>query len=255
MISVVISYCSNDKPFIQPLLNECKKFSNDIVIVSTNHFLDGTYDEELEDLTQEDVKHIIYPWEVDKDPKFWHNHNRFLGLQQAQKSYVLFLDADEIPDGKMMLEFLQSGIHLSMPIISFECYWYFREATFRALTTERCGVLYNRGYLTEELIYHPMERWSFEMTQTPRLDKYTFRNQILMHHFSWVRTKEQMLKKVKSWAHQGDKQWVSLIEEEFQYSFKGRDFVHNYKFTDVENIFKIDINGRQETTEPNTILA
>ena len=84
MISVVISYCSNDKPFIQPLLNECKKFSNDIVIVSTNHFLDGTYDEELEDLTQEDVKHIIYPWEVDKDPKFWHNHNRFLGLQQAQ---------------------------------------------------------------------------------------------------------------------------------------------------------------------------
>ena len=100
-----------------------------------------------------------------------------------------------------------------------------------------------------------MERWSYEMTQTPRLDKYTFRNEIIMHHFSWVRTKEQMLKKVKSWAHQGDKQWVSLIEEEFKYSFKGRDFVHNYKFIDVENIFKIDIYGRQETTDSSAICT
>jgi len=255
MISVVISYCSNDKQFIQTLLNECMEFSSDIVVVSTNHFLDGNYDLELEDLTQPCVKHLIYPWNVDKDPKYWHNHNRFLGLQQAQNDYVLFLDADEIPDGKLMKQFLDSGVHLSVPIISFECYWYFRQPEFQAVQTERCGVLYHRAYLTEELIYHPMERWSFEMTQTPRLNMARFDNQIIMHHFSWVRTKEQMLKKVKSWAHKGDKHWVSLIEEEFQYSFRGRDFVHNYKFIEVENTFKIDIYGRQETTESNSVCS
>jgi hypothetical protein len=150
---------------------------------------------------------------------------------------------------------LDSGVHLSVPIISFECYWYFRQPEFQAVQTERCGVLYHRAYLTEELIYHPMERWSFEMTQTPRLNMARFDNQIIMHHFSWVRTKEQMLKKVKSWAHQSDKHWVSLIEEEFKYSFRGRDFVHNYKFIEVENTFKIDIYGRQETTESNSVCS
>lgn len=255
MISVVISYCSNDKEFIEPLLAQCRVFSDDIIVVSTNHFLDGSVDVDLQDLSSHGVRHIIYPWEENKQPKYWHNHNRFLGLNEAQKKHVLFLDADEIPDGNLMLEFLQSGIHLSIPVVSFECYWYFREPTLRALTTERCGVLYNRGYLTEELIYHPMERWSYETTQIPRLDMYQFRGTIFMHHFSWVRTKEQMLKKVQSWAHQSDKPWVKLIEEEFKYPFKGRDFVHNYKFTDVENTFNINIYGRQETTSTSSVCS
>lgn len=195
MISVVISYCSNDEAFIQPLLNECKKFSQDIVVVSPNHFLDGEYDINLKDLSQPCVKHLIYDWESDKDPKHWHNHNRFLGLQASTQDYILFLDADEIPDGDLMKDFLNSGIHLTVPIITFECYWYFREPIYQAITTERCGVIYHRGYITEQLIYHPMERWSFEMTQTPFIDKARHNNQIMMHHLSWVRTKQQMLKK------------------------------------------------------------
>jgi len=255
VISVVISYCSNDEAFIQPLLSECKKFSDDIVVVSTNHFLDGEFDINLKDLSETCVKHLIYPWEVDREPKYWHNHNRFLGLQAAIHDHILFLDADEIPDGALMREFLESGVHLTTPIITFECYWYFREPIYQAKTTERCGVIFHRGYMNEELIYHPMERWSFELTQTPFLDKARHNNQILMHHLSWVRTKEQMLKKVNSWAHKSDKHWVSLIEQEFEYSFKGRDFVHNYQYNEVSNIFNINIHGRQETTSPNSILA
>lgn len=255
MISVVISYCSNDKEFIEPLLTQCRIFSDDIIVVSTNHFLDGSVDVDLEDLSRDGVKHIIYPWEENKQPKYWHNHNRYVGLKSAHESFVLFLDADEIPDGKKMLEFLETGLFRSTPVISFECYWYFREPVFRALTTERCGVLYNRGYLTEELIYHPMERWSFEMTQIPRIDMFKFNGEVIMHHYSWARTKEQMLKKVKSWAHQGDKPWIKLIEEEFEYPFKGRDFVHNYKFTDVENTFNIDIYGRQKATSTSSVCT
>lgn len=255
MISVVISYCSNDKFFIKSLINQCKYFSEDIIVVSANHFLDGTYDTDLENLSETHVNHIIYPWEVNHEPKYWHNHSRFLGNQMAKSKHVLFLDADEIPDGKLMKRFLETQIHLATPVISFECFWYFREPIYQALTTERCGVLYDKGFLTEELIYHPMERWSFEMTKIPNINRYKFENQIVMHHFSWVRTKEQMLKKVSTWAHKGDKHWVSLIEQEFAYSFKGRDFVHNYKFTDVENIFNIDIYGRQEATSTSSICS
>ena len=52
----------------------------------------------------------------------------------------------------------------------------------------------------------------------------------LVHHYSWVRTKEQMLQKVKAWGHNTDKDWVSLIEEEFSRPFNGTCFVNNYEF-------------------------
>ena len=43
-------------------------------------------------------------------------------------------------------------------------------------------------------------------------------------------TKEQMLQKVKAWGHNTDKDWVSLIEEEFNRPFNGKCFVNNYEF-------------------------
>jgi hypothetical protein len=51
-----------------------------------------------------------------------------------------------------------------------------------------------------------------------------------MHHYSWVRTKEEMLRKVKAWGHTNDKDWNTLIEEEFSREFNGKDFVHGYNF-------------------------
>ena len=60
-----------------------------------------------------------------------------------------------------------------------------------------------------------------------------------VHHYSWVRTKEEMLKKVENWGHKHDKNWTSLIEEEFSRPFNGTDFVHGYSYNIVENKFNI----------------
>ena len=61
----------------------------------------------------------------------------------------------------------------------------------------------------------------------------------MMHHFSWVRTKEEMLTKVKNWGHASDKDWIVGIEEEFSRDFNGTDFVHGYSYNIVENTFNI----------------
>jgi hypothetical protein len=57
----------------------------------------------------------------------------------------------------------------------------------------------------------------------------------MIHHYSWVRTKEQMLQKVKAWGHNADKDWVSLIEEEFSRPFNGKCFVNNYSYEVLDN--------------------
>ena len=59
----------------------------------------------------------------------------------------------------------------------------------------------------------------------------------MFHHYSWVRTREEMLKKVKSWAHHKDRDWTSLVEKEFERKFNSQTdtcFVHNYKYVEVE---------------------
>ena len=52
----------------------------------------------------------------------------------------------------------------------------------------------------------------------------------MIHHYSWVRTKDEMLKKVLTWGHNKDRDWVKLIEEEFTRPFNGKCFVNNYEF-------------------------
>ena len=62
----------------------------------------------------------------------------------------------------------------------------------------------------------------------------------MFHHYSWVRTKAQLLKKVSSWAHKDDRNWAAFVEEEFSRPFNGTDFVHGFSYTTVKNIFTIN---------------
>ena len=61
----------------------------------------------------------------------------------------------------------------------------------------------------------------------------------MFHHFSWVRTKEEMLKKVRSWGHKGDRNWIELVEKEFSTDFQKTDFIHGYQYKIVEPLFNI----------------
>lgn len=241
MISVVISYCGNDKPFIWPLIEQCKLFSNDVVIVQYDKFFDGTLDEDRieNNFVHLPIKLVSVKFNHEKDAKFHHNHSRYIGFQNTVCDYVLFLDSDEIPDGQMLNTYLSEKLKNSIAIINFKCYWYFREPKYRAKKTECCGLLIHRDLINESLFYTPFERWSYRSTSIPHEENETYHGQILFHHFSWVRTKQQMIKKVQSWGHRKDKNWLCLIEEEFSKTFTGIDFVHSYRFETVENTFNI----------------
>jgi hypothetical protein len=54
-----------------------------------------------------------------------------------------------------------------------------------------------------------------------------------------VRTKAQMLAKVRAWGHRHDRDWPALVEAEFSGPFAGTDFVKGLKFDAVPNSFAL----------------
>lgn len=243
MVSVVISYCNNDLQFIAENIMECKKFSDDIIVPFFDCSLDGIEEDSFDLSYMQDIcffknaKSLPLLYEPTKSPVYHHNKMRWHGLLNAKHDYVLFLDADEIIEGQLMFEWLQTREHKDYDVISFECYWYFREKRFRAKTTEQAAVLCNKRICTEDYIYSPAERWEFfnRLQYVRALQHKKINDRIVCHHYSWVRDKEQMLRKVKSWGHRNDKDWVKLVEEEFSRPFTMKDFVHNYEFENIQD--------------------
>ena len=71
----------------------------------------------------------------------------------------------------------------------------------------------------------------------------------MFHHYSWVRTKEQLLLKVRCWSHNWERDWTKLVEEEFSRPFSGIDFVHGYSFLEVAPFATIDHEQKPPPTD------
>lgn len=256
MIDVVINYCSIDYKFIKRNIEECIKFGNRIMVVVCDHLLDGT-PENMDDVQRiaetfrefPNVHVIQYEWDSTKDAKYHHNMSRWIGLSFCEEEHVLLLDADEIIDGDTMKEYLSTGDYLQYDVQALKCYWYFREPIYRAKQTEMAGCIYRKSVCTQEVIFAKNERWAY--TNHPHLkvrEQLTHNNKIMCHHFSWVRTKEEMLTKVRNWAHKNDYHtfrmgqirvgmgWNDVIEEEFTRPFNGTDFIHGYQYDIVDSL-------------------
>lgn len=238
MVSIVLSYCNNDLQFLSENLRECRKFSDNIIVPYYDYSLDGIKEDDYDIQVMQRLcklngaEYLPLTYNPSNSAVLHHNKMRWEGMKKTKYDYVLFLDADEIMDGELMGKWLRTNEHAKYDVVSFECYWYFRERKYRATTTEQAGVLCHKRLCDIEYIFSPAERWEFfnRLNYITALQHKTIDNKIVCHHYSWVRTKEQMLQKVKSWGHKNDKDWVSLVEEEFTHEFQMKDFVHNYNY-------------------------
>lgn len=238
MISVVITHSSIENQFIDRQLKECAKFSDDIVVVSLKNFINGEEDKNLRVIYKDNVKHKIVTCLSDSI-KDKHNTTRWQGFISTDNKYdyVLFLDGDEIPNGDLFKEHLDNYPFDVSDALSYKCYWYFRSELYRAKTTEQCALLVKKSVIDRDFIFHEAERWNFLNRINPlnyELDVASFDGEPMLHHYSWVRTKEQMLQKVSGWGHSNERDWKALVEEEFSREFSGRDFVHNYEYEILE---------------------
>lgn len=246
MISTVISFSTLEIRFFPALITEVSKFSDNIIVVAYDHFFDGSQENiaVINDLIEAYpmVEWNICKWNANQDSKYWHNNARWVGAEQAKYKRILFLDADEIPNGSLMKGFLETESLDEYDVFMFSCYWYFRDPTFQATTNEGCGLLADMSKLTKEMFFTRYERWLYLPFPEVKVKMFcTLAGQTFFHHYSWVRTREEMLTKVKSWAHRDDCNWTERVEMEFTHPFMGRDFVHGYFYTKVPNTFGITI--------------
>jgi len=248
-IAVIINYCTNDYKFFKPCIKEVKKFSQNIIVPIADFFFDGTPEnQELLKKTYNEsvgIKFIKFEFDPNRNtsnPQYWITFSRWVGFNELKEDedieYILFLDIDEIIEGDKFVDWLNNFNYRDYDAILFKSYWYFKEAKFRALTTENQGLLVKKDKITKDLIINIWDRDGIfiHLEGNKIFDVTGLDDEPMVHHYSWVRTKEEMLKKVQTWGHRNDRDWKKLIEEEFAKEFTedSTDFVHGYKFKVVK---------------------
>lgn len=247
-METIINYSTYDFPFIEKVILEAEKFSNKVYVVFYDHFFDGTPENEdkisqTKKFGTDKTTFISLKWDSKKNARFHHNNARWNGLLHCSEEYVLFLNSDEILDGVSVNRFIKDGHHLNFDVMVFECYWYFREPIYQSIQTEQIGFIVKKSICSENYIFNEHETMAFKYTNGLKVAEFVrIDNQIICHHFSWVKTKDDMIRKVVSWGHSADRDWVSAVNEEFSRPFNGKDFVHGYSYKVVDNIFNLSIN-------------
>ena len=245
-ITTIISYCTNDERFIRPCIDNALQVSDEIIIPVSSHWYDGT----VEDMNAIEILAAEYPqvnittfdWEPGKHPRYWNNMARAIGIHLASKTsdWLMFIDTDEIIDTTLFNKFKQEFPFNEYDSLKIGNYTYFREPIYRANTNEDSVVMVRKEYAIINPDNLSVEREQLhEMLNVRKRRMVLFNDTPLVHHFSWVRTKEQMVNKVSSWSHRDDKDWISCINEEFSRDFNGKDFIHGYSYETVENRYKI----------------
>ncbi|NGX37049.1 MAG: hypothetical protein K1000chlam2_00199 [Chlamydiae bacterium] len=249
MLATIINFSSNEARFLRHCLEEARLFSDQILIPVCDHFFDGKPENSslLQGIYQAhpDITFLQYAWSKDNfygrhSTHFWHNLSRLIGTYyvKSEITHILFLDVDEIVEGKRFARWLRTFPLSEYSALHLACYWYFREASYRAKKIEDTPLLTCKSALHYDALMNSEERGgTYQILEGKKL-RYACKEDPLIHHYSWVRSKEECLRKVRSWGHSCERDWERHVEEEFSKPFSGRDFVHGYTFTKVEPYLK-----------------
>lgn len=249
MITAILQYSTIDYRFLKCNLDQLSKFCDEIIVPICTHFFNGQSEDPDKLQASKDIinsytntKILMFEWtDPSKSPRYYHNLSRKLGTDIAKNEWLLFVDTDEILSNEFIPWF--ESIKDTNNSYWFTCYWYFREATNQATRVEGAGLLTKKNYCNWDLdSEHERQQLFRELPNFTNGHDYpivSLSGRPMMHHFSWVRSKDEMLTKVKNWGHASDKNWVALIEEEFSRPFNGTDFVHGYSYNIVENTFNL----------------
>lgn len=232
-IASVISYSSYHNAYIERCIEEAKKVSDVVVVVSSRYFFDGTLDTELKE-------ELVTDWigfRPNEEPaRFWHNLSRRTGYMNhggVAYDFVFFIDSDEVLEGDKVKLWLDEVVEPDQDY-KLAHFWYYRDTCYRARTPEEGAVLVSRETLESLDMewFGARERENFSKKWHYMA---SYQNKVLGHHYSWAGTKEMMLRKVSSWGHNQDKvDWKKIVENEYSHEFKYTCPFKPYRFDKIE---------------------
>jgi hypothetical protein len=242
-LATVINFCTNELPFLRCCVENALQVSQQVIVSVCERFFDGTPEngERLRHacMSNPECEFLLFAFDSERNfytrhgVRYWHNWGRLLGYfhLHSEIEAVLFLDSDEILD----VEAFKSVSWEGLDAARLANYWYFREPIYRAKTLEDSPLFVKRNQFSPEKIMDSEERAGTYARIEGNKQRYLLSKEgyPLIHHYSWVRSKEAMLRKVRSWGHREERPWEKLVEEEFSRPFSGKDFVHGYEFEKV----------------------
>lgn len=242
-IAAVMMYCTNDYKFVGHAIDSVSRFCNQVIVTVVDHFFDGgPENRELlqrsygENPTARFVE-IEYDAETTRrhGPMIWYCTSRLVGLQHVDPDieYILFIDSDEVIEAARFARWLDRFNYRDFDYLYLQNYWYFREARFRADTVEDSVVLVRHKAIDRRHVFTQYDRLGFLQLGNGRKAIPGSDGRPMIHHYSWVRSKEEMLHKVRTSGHWNDRNWEALVEKEFEHEFLGTDFVHGYSYSIV----------------------
>jgi hypothetical protein len=263
-ITTIINFCSNEYRFISHSIRAALTCTDHVIVPFSDHFFSG--DPEHWQLINRCIEEnpnatfIQLPFDITlrekKGPHFWHNVARWIGLQHCPNGtdFALFLDADEVLDPVRFTEWRAKTDLTPLNAVKFLNYWYFRDVCYQADQHEDSVVMTRVSAIKGKDVFSDSERHALKLA--PYIEGAVgLDGQPFIHHYSWVRTQEEMLRKVKNWGHTSDRgNWEDLVNEEFSGPFSGTDFVHGYSFETVEPLITldapIDLSERDQSVAP-----
>lgn len=245
-ISTVINYCTNDYRFLAKCIQEVKKFSSELLIITWDHFfncepenrelLNQTYADfpEISFLEFAHLKDKLYnPYvactkEDDDWIDYWHSTTRFVSFffLDSSSDYILYLDSDEIIEGDLFQEWLKTKEYEQYEAIRWLQHYYFRSASFQAEDYQIGGLFAKKEKITLPILMHnKYDRCGiFHEIEGIKKEGIAYQGRPMVHHYSWVKTKEEFLQKAPTCPDCFRKNWKEMIEEEFSKEFQGKDF-------------------------------
>jgi len=241
-IASLINYCTNDYRFIKKTIDNVLPFSSQVIVSVCDHFFTGEEENrELLDKTYKEnpkAQFIEYEWTSNYCTQYWSNMSRLLEVNNVNTDvdWLLLLDSDEIVDTELFIDWLNT-IKLNCDAYNLANYFYFREPIYQAIQQEDSVVFVKKELVKPNVFNFNNEREQYTkmLVNASNMRYVKHNNMTMVDHYSWVRTKEQMLKKVQTWWHKDDRDWTSLVEKEFSHEFTGVDFIHGYKYITVKN--------------------
>ncbi len=232
-IAAVINYCTNDDRFLGRAIKEVSVFAKQIIVPVSDHYFDGTKEnrKRLEQTYAQfpNVQFLEFAYSHEKlytpyiqrrssDEDWgclWHSTARYLAFLYLSKEidYVLFLDADEIIEGDRFKTWLKQ-----MPkdnAFWFSSYCYGFEASKRAPHTQQTALLVKKEALSPLKILNSSERFGiFASVESPKsFDIKGLDGKPMIHHYSWVRREDELLKKVSTWGKKHQCNWSTWMEK------------------------------------------
>ncbi len=252
MVSSIVNFCTNDVRFFRRCVEALAPISDQLIVPVCDHFFNGEKENYAllqtlyNDYPQVEFIEFAYSEEevygtparlVPGSPDWathWHNSARLIGSYFLKPSctHVLFCDVDEIFDADALRNWLATFPYNHHKAVRFATYWYFLEARLRATETPDGPLLVAKDALTPSLLLNPDERMGICLALNG-LREVKSCGVPIAHHYSWVRAKEELLLKTRTWGHHWERNWRALIEE----SPKGKDYVRGYTYEEVAPFF------------------